>query len=241
MNNKITEIYIQRVLSVAELPAEREAEVRDEIADHLARSIEAEEKKGLNTEDATWAAIRRYGHPRMVGQRLMRPWQWVDIRQTGTARGFIAMGPRAVGFFAFGGMTCGVVSLGGMSAGLITGGGVAFGLAFAWGGIALGGIANGGLAIGLVAMGGCAIGLVAEGAMGIGQWVSHSGKSFSAYSSANVPNWLRSLSGLLALPRAMNAAMYWIMPLYLILVLGLSWIANIVGRRPEKIDDWLFD
>ena len=79
-----------------------------------------------------------------------------------TARGWIAIGPRAVGGLAFGGMAAGGVAFGGLSFGLFSIGGLCAGL-LAWGGIAVGGLAVGGGAAGYVAIGGFAMGQHAFG------------------------------------------------------------------------------
>jgi hypothetical protein len=79
------------------------------------------------------------------------------------ARGWIAVGPRAVGGVAIGGMTLGVLSLGGLSAGVVSSGGMTLGLLLAFGGVAGGGVAYGGLSAGHTAVGGVALGYYAMG------------------------------------------------------------------------------
>lgn len=72
------------------------------------------------------------------------------------ARGFVAIGDRAIGGVAIGGFTAGVLSIGGFSIGLLSISGLALGL-LAFGGLAVGGVACGGIAAGQVAVGGIAI------------------------------------------------------------------------------------
>lgn len=92
-----------------------------------------------------------------------------------TARGWLAVGERAVGFLAMGGAAAGVLAFGGMAAGVVGFGGLTAGL-FAWGGVALGGVAWGGIAIGYVAMGGVAVGVYAIGGKAFGWLVSGEGR-----------------------------------------------------------------
>ncbi|MCY2961179.1 MAG: serine/threonine-protein kinase [Planctomycetota bacterium] len=91
-----------------------------------------------------------------------------------TARGWLAMGERAIGLFAFGGTALGGFAFGGMCCGLVGFGGLAGGL-FAWGGVAVGVVAWGGLAIGYFAMGGVAVGIYAIGGKSIGAIMSGAG------------------------------------------------------------------
>ncbi len=86
-----------------------------------------------------------------------------------TARGWFAVGERAIGGLACGAMSCGLVAFGGMAAGLVSWGGLSLGLGIAFGGIALGGFAFGGIAIGYLAFGGVAVGMYAIGGLPLGQ------------------------------------------------------------------------
>lgn len=73
-----------------------------------------------------------------------------------TAKGWVAIGDRAIGVIAIGGFPVGVISIGGMACGVFAIGGLSLGI-FAFGGLAAGGFAIGGLAIGYTAIGGGAI------------------------------------------------------------------------------------
>lgn len=95
------------------------------------------------------------------------------------ARGFFALGDKAVGVVAFGGqargifacggMAVGVVAIGGMAVGLVCWGGLALALVFALGGLSIGTLASGGAAIGWQALGGTAFGWYAHGGYVIAQ------------------------------------------------------------------------
>ncbi|QDU67848.1 serine/threonine-protein kinase [Engelhardtia mirabilis] len=86
------------------------------------------------------------------------------------ARGWLAMGPKAVGFLAAGQVAIGALAFGGIALGAISGGGLSFG-ALATGGVAMGLITAGGVSIGpILAMGGIAVGWVAFGGLAIGHW-----------------------------------------------------------------------
>ncbi len=93
---------------------------------------------------------------------------------TRTARGWIAVGERAIGLFAFGGVSIGGFAFGGVSLGLAGFGGIAAG-GLAWGGLAIGGLAWGGVAVGYIAFGGLAAGVYAIGGAAFGLEVTGSG------------------------------------------------------------------
>jgi len=93
----------------------------------------------------------------------------VPGRRSPTARGWIAMGCRAVGVVAVGNRALGVVALGGVAAGIVSLGGIALGL-LPLGGLALGWLAVGGGAVGYGAVGGAACGYYA---LGGGAWGVH--------------------------------------------------------------------
>ena len=83
------------------------------------------------------------------------------------AKGWIAIGDKAVGLFAAGNFAFGGIAIGGISCGL-----------FSFGGLALGGVAFGGLTIAGLSLGGLAIGLAAIGGLGLGIW-SYGGAAIS--------------------------------------------------------------
>ncbi len=173
--------YLDKILSVADIrDPEKEGKVRAELADHLEEKAEALQKDGYDRTEAVLKALEDHGNPVTIGYRL-RPWRWVDVRLRGTARGFLAIGPRARGFVAIGGLAVGVVAFGGLAAGLLSFGGVGLGLLIAWGGVAAGAVAYGGAALGVVAFGGVAAGVIASGGMGVGMWVPGAGSVLWSY------------------------------------------------------------
>ncbi len=113
--------------------------IRQELEDHLLQKVEDLAEDGLPREEAILKALRQHGPPRAIGYRLRSPFPWIDIRTQGTARGVIAIGPRAEGIFAFGGIAVGVFAFGVLAIGVFSFGGVsvgfcsAGGLALAWG------------------------------------------------------------------------------------------------------------
>lgn len=90
-----------------------------------------------------------------------------DKARMKTARGWIAIGDRAVGLVALGNLAFGGIAVGAASFGAI-----------AVGGGAVGGIAFGGLSLGFLAVAGCAFGWGAIGGMAAG-WVSYGGGAFA--------------------------------------------------------------
>ncbi len=179
--------------AVVEVAMAKEPDQRYANAFDLAHDLDE-----LATGGVTQAAMRRGGE----WSRLLRAWRSAQLghsveyrtrkhlagwplvhmhlgrRMPGTpartARGWIAMGERAIGLFAFGGIAMGGFTFGGISLGLASFGGIAAG-GFAWGGVAIGGLAWGGIAIGYVAMGGVAAGVYAIGGKAFGLELSGSG------------------------------------------------------------------
>lgn len=179
----------------------REDQIRAELRDHLELKIGELEERGLAREDAVFKALESHGHPRVVGYGLRR-WRWFDVRSHGTARGFIAIGPRAVGVFAFGGATLGIFSCGGLSAGLFSLGGLALSLLVAWGGFAASlGLAYGGGALGLIAIGGMTCGVVAYGGSAVGLLAMGEGIKYTLYTTENAPEALRNLAEIVKIDR----------------------------------------
>ena len=188
------EQYLDRVMVYANRSDEEAGHIRAELADHLEQKIDDQELAGLCREDAVHRALTDLGHPRVVGYGLRPKFPWVDVRLHGTAKGVIAIGPRAVGVVAIGGMAMGLFAFGGMAVGLVSLGG--FGIALlGMGGLAFApvGVAYGGIAVGMVAFGGMACGVVAMGGLGIGLWVPSGGVCYSYYLAENVPAVLRQL------------------------------------------------
>ncbi len=82
------------------------------------------------------------------------------------AKGWIAIGDRAVGLLAFGNLAMGGIAIGSVSLGIVSIGGVAFG-----------GIALGGFSVAILAFAGLAVGVGAIGGLAAGVW-SFGGASF---------------------------------------------------------------
>jgi len=117
--------YLDRVMIYANRNEKDAAQIRAELEDHLLKKIDDLEAGGLSREDAVFGAIEDHGHPRTVGYGLRKRFSWVDVRTHGTARGFIAIGPKAIGVFAFGGTAFGLFAFGGVALGLVAFGGLA--------------------------------------------------------------------------------------------------------------------
>jgi len=187
------EKYLDRVMIYANRSEEEAPPIRAELEDHLLKKISDLEDQGLPSEDAVFQAIEDHGHPRTIGYGLRPKFPWLDVRTQGTARGFIAVGQRAVGVFAFGGVSFGVFAFGGLSIGLISFAGVGVGLVLAMGRLAVAplGFAWGVLAIGLIAFGGLACGIIATGVMAVGLWVPDGTEVIRYFTYQTVPPFLR--------------------------------------------------
>ena len=200
--SQAVERYLDRVMACAKLrDSHQAARVRAELTDHLHEKIEGLVGAGMAREDAVFQAIEDHGSPRVVGYGLRPKFPWLDVRCHGTARGVIAIGPKAVGVFAFGGAAVGVVAIGGFSLGILSMGGFVLSLLFGWGGVTVvpTGLAYGGVAIGLVAVGGAAVGAVAAGGWAAALWVSQAATGLSYYTADTVPLWLKNLPPLMPL------------------------------------------
>jgi hypothetical protein len=240
----ILDLYIDRVLIYANKPEAEAESIRQEIKDHLLQKVEDLVGKGMPREEALLEALRQHGSPKVIGYKLRGPFPWIDIRSQGTARGVIAIGPRAVGIFAFGGFAVGVFSFGGFSLGLFSAGGFALGLLFAWGGFGMGGIVSAGLAMGIVAAGGLALGVLASGGGAIGTWVppGYNGVVISHYTAKNVPAFLKSMEPLMHSAASMNNKYFVIiMPLFLATILALNFLLYREGKRVNCEESWLID
>jgi hypothetical protein len=176
------EAYLDRVMAYAHLREESEAmRVRAELRDHLLEKADVLTKNGTLREDAVYQTVKAHGPAPIVGYALRPKFPWVDVRTAGTARGFIAIGPKAVGVFAFGGLSIGLFSFGGVSIGVVGIGGCVLSLLAGWGGVVV-------TLLGL-ALGGCAIGLIAVGGLSIGGWTAGGPASIS-FIQNHLPAWL---------------------------------------------------
>lgn len=189
------ETYLERVMTCAKIEdPEQAASVRAEQRDHLEEKIERLVTDGVALEDAVFQAIDEHGDALNVGYGLRPAFPLIDIRARGTARGVIAIGPKAVGVFAFGGCAMGVFAFGGLTAGVFTIGGLTAALLLSWGGMAFVplGVAYAGVGIAPVAIGGLAIGIVALGGQAIGM-LAEGGVEWSHYTVDTAPEWMRSI------------------------------------------------
>jgi hypothetical protein len=239
----ILDRYLDRVLIYANKPEPQSAAIRRELKDHLLQKVDDLIANGVPKEEATLEALRQHGAPKLIGYKLRGPFPWIDIRSHGTARGVIAIGPRAVGIFAFGGVAVGVFACGGAAVGLFSAGGVALGLLFAFAGLGIGGMVNAGIAMGIVAVGGLALGVVAAGAYAMGAWVPPvtTYESISYYPVGNAPPFLRSLESLLNADFRISQYMVIIVPVYLLMILAVRSLQYREGKRVRSENDWLID
>jgi hypothetical protein len=165
--------YLDHIMAYANRDEQDTEKIRKELEDHLLKKVTDLQPEGLSREDAVFGAIEDHGHPKTVGYGL-RKHQWIDIRTRGTARGFIAIGPKAVGTIAIGGFALGLFSCGIVGVGIISFSVVSiallwsFGAAFALAGC---GFAQGTVAIGLMATGLWSFGVIAVGAESMGVYV----------------------------------------------------------------------
>ncbi|MCC7408291.1 MAG: hypothetical protein IT442_09475 [Phycisphaeraceae bacterium] len=192
--SRALEKYLDQVMIYANRKPDDTPAIRAELRDHLLTKVEDLKAQGLPPEDAVFQAIEDAGHPRKVGYGLRPKFPWIDVRHQGTARGVIAIGPKAVGIIASGGAAFGVISFGGFSVGILSIGGFAAGLLLAWGGFAFVplGLAYGGFALGLLAVGGFAAGLIAAGGAAVGVWAV-GGAVRSLYPIDQIPQLVKTI------------------------------------------------
>lgn len=188
------ERYLDRVMAVADIrDREQSSQVREELRDHLEEKVDTLKSEGYDDAEALVKAVEDHGNAVIIGYRL-RPWRLLDVRMRGTARGVIAIGPKAKGTAAIGGLAMGVFAFGGVAVGVCSFGGCAFALLLAWGGLAAGSLAYGGLTLGLVAFGGTAVGVIASGAYAAGIWVPGAAQTlWSHFNWETTPNWWRGI------------------------------------------------
>ncbi|MHC4154212.1 MAG: hypothetical protein ACYST6_04740 [Planctomycetota bacterium] len=160
--------YLDHVMAYANRKQEDAIGIRAELEDHLLQKVAELEAQHLPREDAIFQAIEDHGSARTVGYSLRKGFALLDVRTEGTARGFVAIGPKAVGVIAFGGVAVGLFAFGGFAIGAIAFGWLALAALISCGGISL---APMGAALGLAVLGRIAIGLVAGGGLAIGLWV----------------------------------------------------------------------
>lgn len=186
--------YLDQVMIYANRKPDDAPAIRAELRDHLLTKVEDLKAQGIPPEDAVFQAIEDTGPAKKVGYGLRPRFPLIDVRQQGTARGVIAVGPKAVGIIACGGAAMGVVSYGGFAMGLLSVGGIAAGLLIGSGGIAFApiGLAYGGLVLGMLALGGMAFGLVAIGGTAVGFWAAGV-SGWSAHPMAEIPEPFKTM------------------------------------------------
>ena len=160
--------YLDDVMAYANRRQQDATGIRAELEDHLLQKVAELEAQHLPREDAIFQAIEDHGSARTVGYSLRKGFALLDVRTEGTARGFIAIGPRAVGVIAFGGVAVGLFAFGGFAVGAIAFGWLAVAALISCGGISL---APMGVALGLVVAGRIAMGMIAGGGLAMGMWV----------------------------------------------------------------------
>lgn len=192
MNHRLT-VYLDQVMTYANLPPGEDDKVRQELLDHLLERVDELRRSGATQDDAVFRAVHDHGRPSIVGYGLRPAFPWIDVRMRGTARGVIAVGPRAVGILSFGFVSTGVVSFGILSLGVFGVGAFALGLILGLGGIGIGGLALGFTAVGAIAAGFVSAGILSAGTYTAGMWVFRGAHSLSYFDHHTVPGWLQQL------------------------------------------------
>ncbi|MHC4580965.1 MAG: permease prefix domain 1-containing protein [Planctomycetota bacterium] len=186
--SRALEKYLGHVMIYANRKPDEAAKVRLELEDHLKQKIAELEAQGLPNEDAVARAIKDHGAVRTVGYGLRKGFALLDVRTEGTARGLVAVGPRAVGVLAFGNIAVGLFAFGHISLGFIAFGAVALAGSVAVGGVSL---APMGAAVGLAAAGRVACGMIACGTVAVGLSVPWAADRISLLSGDNALQFLQ--------------------------------------------------
>jgi hypothetical protein len=238
----ILDRYLDRVLVYANQPEPKAEAIRKELKDHLLQKVDDLVKNGLSHEEATLEALRQHGPTKDIGYWLRGPFPWIDIRSQGTARGVIAIGPRAVGIFAFGGVAVGVVACGTVAVGLFSAGFLAVGLLFAWAFLGVGGLVMAFAAIGLVVDGYWAVGIIAADGIASGLWVPYADSANGYYTSENVPALLKSLGASLhSFASIFHKHLGIILTLFVSGIMALNFMIGREGKRVYRKDGSLID
>ncbi len=193
--SQAVETYLERVMQCAAIDDPQQAsEIRAEQRDHLEEKIERLKAEGVAAEDAVFQTLDEHGDAITVGYGLRPRMRLVDVRAKGTARGIVAIGPKAVGVFAFGGVATGVFAFGGVTCGVFTIGGLSLALLFSWSGLAIVplGVAYAGFGLAPIAIGGYVSGIVVAGAYADGVYAM-GGTAISHYTEATAPAWMKSI------------------------------------------------
>lgn len=174
--------YLDHVMIYANRKPDDAAKIRLELEDHLRQKITELEAQGLPSEDAVARAIKDHGSARTIGYGLRKGFALLDVRTEGTARGIVAIGPRAVGVIAFGHVAVGLFAFGTLSLGMLSFGTVALAGLVSVGGASLAPL---GIAAGLAAVGRVACGVIAGGGVAVGLSVPWAVDSISLLSGDN--------------------------------------------------------
>ena len=183
--------YLDQVILYANRKEEGAGKIRTELEDHLRQKIADLQTQGMTREDAVFQAIEDHGTARTVGYSLRKGFALLDVRTEGTARGFVAIGPRAIGIIAFGNVAVGLFAFGNLAFGAL-----AFGALTIAGFLAIGGISLAplGAAVGLAAVGQGAFGMIACGGLAVGLQVPWAIDGVSLLSGENGLQFLHHFS-----------------------------------------------
>lgn len=157
--------YLDQVILYANRKEKESVKIRTELEDHLRQKTADLAARGVPREDAVFQAIEDHGTARTVGYGLRKGFALLDVRTEGTARGFVAIGPRAVGIIAFGNVAVGLIAFGNLALGAFAFGALAIAGLLSLGGISLAPL---GAAVGLAAVGQGAFGMIACGGLAVG-------------------------------------------------------------------------
>ncbi|HIJ51812.1 MAG TPA: hypothetical protein HPP66_01515 [Planctomycetes bacterium] len=229
--------YLDHVMLYANRKEQDAAKIRVELEDHLRQKMADLQARGLPGEDAVFQAIEDHGTARTVGYGLRKGFALLDVRTQGTARGFIAIGPRAVGIIAFGNVAVGLFAFGNFAFGAL-----AFGFFAIAGLLSLGGISLAplGAAVGLTAVGRGAYGMIACGGLAVGLKVPWAIDGVSFLSGENGLQFLqhfRTREGTVAL----IALTSWLFLIFPIMNGVMCSIKENEYKRIKKIDPKLIE
>ena len=224
------EIYLNQVMAYANLPQAQAESTRNELTDHLLERIDEFEKQGATRDDAVFRAIHDHGRPSDIGYGLRGGFPLIDVRLRGTARGFIAVGPKAVGVFACGIISTGVMSCGVLSFGLFSLGLIAVGLFFGFGCVSGAFFSIGMTAIGIIAVGFNSLGVISSGLNAAGLWVFNGVNTASFFTEKTAPDFFLYIGHLCEL----NAVEVGVSMLPLVAVVGIHLIVSTVLAAREK-------
>ena len=229
--------YLDQVILYANRKEKDAVKIRAELEDHLRQKITDLTAQGIPREDAVFQAIEDHGAARTVGYRLRKGFALLDVRTEGTARGLVAIGPRAVGIIAFGKVAVGLFAFGNLALGAIAFGALAIAGLVSLGGITL---APFGAAVGLAAAGQTALGMIACGGLAIGMRVPWAIDGISFLSGDNGLQFLQHFQtheGTFAL----IAIIFWFFLIFPIMNGVMCSIKRNEYKRIKKIDPKLIE